>query len=576
MPSTKQNTITPGRGSLVQRLRLWSGVVLFLYVIGHFTNHALGLFSFNMMNLMLQYMSLTWGSLPGTIVLYSAFSVHILLGFQSILKIRTLKLPAWRWLQIILGLSIPYWLINHIIVTRGSEILTGVPVTYLQEFALLWPVAALKQNALLLIVWVHAMMGFHFWLRPHNWYKEGAVLILPLSFTLPILSIAGWITAAQRELKRVALDPAGPEAITLSETLDRVRPIVSEYGPPAQLGVLIMLGMLATLFVIFYLARMINPKMDVTYGKGKTVRARRGKTILDVSRDNNIPHMSVCGGRARCSTCRVAVVSDEGGLSEPNATEKNLLKRINAASNVRLACQAQITGNVELRPIIPFREPGVPSQTSDTFGWGVESQITVFHLKIINFLPLIDRSLPYDAVFILNHFLDQMVGEVERQGGHVDKFTNDGLVALFGLETNNEDAVKASLTAAVNCHHLSRQRDDILEQHLDHALSIGIGVHTDKAIIGRDGNWGEETVPGSLTAIGNVTGIAEAFSKVTEKLGACLVYSLATHEIGNIGNLDIIGKRSRIRVEGISEEVEAVILKNSGSLRKLLKNGSPA
>ena len=58
-------------------------------------------------------------------------------------------------------------------------------------------------------------------------------------------------------------------------------------------------------------------KIIVTYTDGPRVSAPRGLSLLEISRLNNIPHASVCGGRARCSTCRVRVV--EGLADQPPA-----------------------------------------------------------------------------------------------------------------------------------------------------------------------------------------------------------------------------------------------------------------
>ena len=64
-----------------------------------------------------------------------------------------------------------------------------------------------------------------------------------------------------------------------------------------------------------------RPKMAITYTGGPTVRVPFGSTLLEISRMHKIPHASVCGGRARCSTCRVRIDEGAGSLAPPGYPE---------------------------------------------------------------------------------------------------------------------------------------------------------------------------------------------------------------------------------------------------------------
>lgn len=560
-----------GRGSVAQQVRLWSGLILLVYATGHFINHGLGLVSLRWMDSMLSVMSAIWSSFPGTILLYGAFAVHILLGAWSILSIRSLKMPFWRWFQIALGLAIPYLLVSHIIVTRGSELVTGVPVTYLQELSLLWPVSAIKQNALLLLVWVHGLIGIHFWLRPKPWYKDGLLILLPFAIAVPIVAVAGWMTAAKREALRLSLTPEGPEAVDLAARVATVRDAVSEYQAIAQVWVAIVLSCLLLFFVILYIAQGLRRQVQVTYGNGLTVNTAPGKTLLDVSRDNRITHMSVCGGRARCSTCRVVVMSDQGGLSPVGPAERKLLDKINAEPNMRLACQARVVGDVSIRPIIqPQRAVSTPLQ-SDPFGWGIEREVCVLQLKIKDFRSFVDKTLPYDVVFVLNQLLDLMVEQIEAQNGHIDKFTNDGLTAVFGLESHKAEAARSALYAAARCQELVEGTDGRLPRNLSAPLKIGIGIHSGRAVIGRVGKSSDQIAPSPVTAIGTVSLVADAFETITRTSEAVIVYSKYVHELCGLGIPNMLGQTGGITIKGLAGKVDAVIVKNSGPLRKKLE-----
>ena len=64
------------------------------------------------------------------------------------------------------------------------------------------------------------------------------------------------------------------------------------------------------------------------------------------------PHVSVCGGRARCTTCRVHVDHAEGELPPPGDLEARALCRIGAPSSVRLACQLRPRVDVAVQPLL--------------------------------------------------------------------------------------------------------------------------------------------------------------------------------------------------------------------------------
>jgi adenylate cyclase len=153
------------RGDTLQRLRLVSGLILFAFAGTHFINHALGLISIDMMQVVQQWRWTVTRSWPGTIVLLAALLTHASLGLFKLAGRATLRLPRWELVQILLGISIPFLLLPHIVNTRIAHVYFNVNDIYVYELARLWPASAIIQSLLLVIVWVHGCMGIHFWLR---------------------------------------------------------------------------------------------------------------------------------------------------------------------------------------------------------------------------------------------------------------------------------------------------------------------------------------------------------------------------------------------------------------------------
>ena len=89
-----------------RRLRLGSGLILVAFVVPHLTNHALGIFSFEAMEALRDWLALIWRSTVGTVLLYGAMALHFALALYSLFRRTTLRMSAWEAAQLILGLAI--------------------------------------------------------------------------------------------------------------------------------------------------------------------------------------------------------------------------------------------------------------------------------------------------------------------------------------------------------------------------------------------------------------------------------------------------------------------------------------
>ncbi|SRR6266542_766961 len=93
--------------------------------------------------------------------------------------------------------------------------------------------------------------------------------------------------------------------------------------------------------------------MQIEFFGEKTVPIYENETILEASLNADIPHYHVCGGKAKCSTCRILVLEGEENLSLPNKKEAKLREALDLPSYVRLACQTKIEkGPVKIERII--------------------------------------------------------------------------------------------------------------------------------------------------------------------------------------------------------------------------------
>jgi adenylate cyclase len=365
----------------------------------------------------------------------------------------------------------------------------GIRVDYSLALGLMWPGAALAQSFLLLVTWLHGCLGLHFWLRMRSWYSNNIGWFISIAALIPALALTGWINAARQNVTNLTILRADqPDEV--AGYYDGVAFILGELLPKIEGARIVVLSLglaLVSVIVLHQVAHRFKKRVKVDYGNGKIITSAPGNTILEISRQAGIPHMSVCGGRARCSTCRTLIIEGKENLLPKTDAELKLLSRLNAEDSIRLACQAKITGDVTLRPLIQPQDQDIAPKTSDPLGWGVERQIAILFLDIRGFSRISEKSLPYDVVFILNSFFGEVSAAIEANNGYIDKFMGDGMMALFGLASSEMEASRNAIRAAIDCEKASTNVSRILTQHLSEPIKIGIGIHVGDAVIGRIG-----------------------------------------------------------------------------------------
>jgi adenylate cyclase len=132
-----------------------------------------------------------------------------------------------------------------------------------------------------------------------------------------------------------------------------------------------------------------------------------------------------------------------------------------------------------------------------------------------------EHKLPYDLVFILNSYFKTAGEAVARAGGVVDKFVGDGVMALFGIETDPADGCHRALHAAHEIVNGVNQLSQLLAAELAEPMKIGVGIHSGPAVVGRMG-YGSAV---SLTAIGDTVNVASRLQDLTKEYGCPLVIS---------------------------------------------------
>ncbi len=522
--ATQETSIRTSRFGLpaavsVRNTRLVTGLILFAFVAAHLANHALGLVSIDAMNDARDIRTAITRSLPGTVILLLAAVIHALLGVEKIVSRRLAAISVRGLIQIGFGLLIPILLARHLIGTRIVHELYGVNDDYHYALWAMWPGEAWRQAGLIMLVWVHGCIGIYMWIRFRGWYGRWQPWLLSAAVLLPVLAYTGFINAGRMQAGEV------PEGLPLA---------ASQYATVLWLMdvalymSLAFIGMLLTIKLVQLTRLKLLPKVAVTYNNQITRTVPAGMTLLEISRVARVPHASMCGGKARCSTCRVQVLHGMEALLPPGEEELRALKRAGITSpHIRLACQVRPRSDLSVITLVAAT--GRSGRTGpDKYAAGVERTVTIMFVDIRGFTRFSEGRLPYDVLFILNQYLERMSEQIIRHGGYVDKFMGDGILAVFGMETDAATGARSALAAASGLSTVLDELNSLHEDELADPLRIGIGIHTGECILGRVGASRNHEAGDRITVLGDTVNTASRLEASSKELGVEAVISVET------------------------------------------------
>ncbi len=422
-------------------LRLTSALVLLSFVICHLLAHSFLIVSFDAADAVFDVTMYVWQTKIGIGLLLAAFLVHYGNALWSIYVRQTLRLPPWQWVQVALGFCIPFLIMTHVMGTQVADSALGVVGSYQSVLIAHWvasPWFAIVQTLAVLTVWTHACVGIHFWLRTKTAYARWRPYLLGFALLLPAFALAGYVAAGNEVLRASRNPDYVAQVLRDSHVTPQTR---SEVYWLAEFGIGTHLTLIGLAFGAreLRLWRLRNRKLPrLTHASGRVMPILAGASVLETLRQQGVPHAALCGGRARCTTCRVLVTKGGDELSPPSGLEAAALARIGATPGMRLACQLRPDADISIMPLLAPDAGAVEGSRRGGLE-GSERLITVVFVDMRGSTSLGESKLPYDVLFILNRFFQEMSKAVAATNGHYSQFTGDGLMALYGLNAAEFD-----------------------------------------------------------------------------------------------------------------------------------------
>lgn len=261
----------------------------------------------------------------------------------------------------------------------------------------------------------------------------------------------------------------------------------------------------------------------IVYENEATVAEENSElSLLEISLKHGIPHMHACGGNGRCSTCRIIVTEGIENCTPRTETEETLALSRDLPENIRLACQTRVTGPVTLRRLVLDNRDYEAVRTRSESSSGREDNLAILFSDIRNFTSFSERNLPYDIIHILNRYFEEMGRVILANGGMLDKYIGDGLMANFGLKQNDPESICVrAVNAGLEMLEALKGVNAYAKTHLNHEFQIGIGIHYGNVIVGELGHHSNA----AFTLIGDAVNTASRLESMTKKAKAALLIS---------------------------------------------------
>jgi adenylate cyclase len=276
--------------------------------------------------------------------------------------------------------------------------------------------------------------------------------------------------------------------------------------------------------------------------------AKENETVLDTAIRVDIPLTHVCMGNARCSTCRIQILKGLENVKPRTPLEQSIASHMTFPGDIRLACQARISGDVEVRRLVldddDVNVTSLLIQDSETNLIGIEKYVLILIADIRKFTSLAESLLPYDTVHILNRYFYSMSEVITRYGGRIDNFVGDGLIAVFEITEKQRDVMTAIRAGLEMLETVNKKINPYMKKLFDREISICIGLHTGLVVAGSIGGRDNKR----HTIIGDAVNFTSRIEDANKELNTQFLISEKVYR--SVQDLIKIGKEYSINIRG--------------------------
>lgn len=182
---------------------------------------------------------------------------------------------------------------------------------------------------------------------------------------------------------------------------------------------------------------------------------------------------------------------------------------------------------------------------------GEKRELTIFFSDLQGFSSISEHLGPEDLTKLLNDYLTDMTDIILEEGGTLDKYEGDAIIAFWNAPLHQPDHAVRAVRAAVRCQRKLAERRSEFEERTGAVLKMRIGLNTGAVVVGNMGS--RERF--DYTVLGDAANLASRLEGANKALGTYLMIAESTWALTNgafpgreLGQLTVVGRKTPVRV----------------------------
>ena len=182
---------------------------------------------------------------------------------------------------------------------------------------------------------------------------------------------------------------------------------------------------------------------------------------------------------------------------------------------------------------------------------GERRVLSIFFSDLQGFSGFSERLSPEDLTSLLNDYLSDMTDIILEEGGTLDKYEGDAIIAFWGAPVDQPDHAVRAVRAAVRCQRRLAERRDEWAERYGAVLKMRIGINTGPVVVGNMGS----SQRFDYTMLGDAANLASRLEGANKALGTYLMVSADAWEATGgvfpgreLGALRVVGRNTPVRV----------------------------
>ena len=182
---------------------------------------------------------------------------------------------------------------------------------------------------------------------------------------------------------------------------------------------------------------------------------------------------------------------------------------------------------------------------------GEKRELTIFFSDLQGFSTISERLGPEDLTKLLNDYLSDMTDIILEEGGTLDKYEGDAIIAFWNAPLHQPDHAARAVRASVRCQRKLAERRAEFQERTGAVLKMRIGLNTGAVVVGNMGSSNRF----DYTVLGDAANLASRLEGANKALGTYMMVAESTWAQTNgafpgreLGQLTVVGRKTPVRV----------------------------